>query len=316
MSGTSATTGTSASAAVLLLDSGNSRLKWALAREPYTRAAPFVARGVLELSAVRRSSRALAQVLRAGTADAGAITDAALRIYACNVAGAQVERQVRAAARRAGLPAPLFVRSAAAAGGVRNGYAEAWRLGADRWAALIGAHHEYPGQALCLVGIGSALTIDLLTAQGRHLGGSIIPGPQMMIESLLRNTAGIRRRAALPAPLLRRSLVATPAGQPRADALFAQDTRAALLAGARHACAALIERAAADGRARLGRSVRLIIGGGAAESITPLVHPACRRDDDLVLRGLAVLAQHTGAPKAPASSRPRPRRRPARGARM
>jgi type III pantothenate kinase len=316
MSGTSATVGSGASAAVLLLDSGNSRLKWALARVPHTRAATFAARGVLELSAVRRSSRALAQVLRAGATDAGVIADAAPRIYACNVAGAQVERQIRAAARQAGLPAPLFVRSAAAAGGVRNGYAEVWRLGADRWAALIGAHYEYPGQALCLVGIGSALTIDLLTAQGRHLGGSITPGPQMMIESLLRNTAGIRRRAALPIALLRRSLAGAPAGQPRTDALFARDTRAALLAGARHACAALIERAVADGRARLGRSVRLIIGGGAAESITPLLRPACRRDDDLVLRGLAVLAQHPRIPQVRPDAGPRPRRQRARRLRV
>ncbi|MGH8143577.1 MAG: type III pantothenate kinase [Steroidobacteraceae bacterium] len=270
---------------LLLLDSGNSRLKWTLTHSAYRRGQVFASRGVLELSSVQRSASALVRVMRSA--------GAAVRIHACNVAGGQVERQIRTAARRAGLSPPRFVRSTAAAAGVRNAYHEAWRLGADRWVALIGARHEYPRQALCLVGIGSALTIDLLDADGRHRGGSIIPGPQMMIESLLSHTAGIRRRAALPAAALARALSAEPTTADQI--LFARATRTALLSGARHACAALIERAAAQGRVQIGRRPRLIIAGGAAAAITPLLHITHGRDDDLVLRGLAVLAQDTSA---------------------
>ncbi|HEX4025294.1 MAG TPA: type III pantothenate kinase [Steroidobacteraceae bacterium] len=271
---------------LLLLDSGNSRLKWALVRSPYQRRQAFAARGVLELASVHRSAAALARVLRAAGPD--------VRVHACNVAGERAERQIRLAVSGAGLRAPRFARSAAVAAGVRNGYREAWRLGVDRWVALIGARHEYPGEALCLVGIGSALTIDLLGADGRHHGGSILPGPRMMIESLLSRTAGIRRRAALPAPQLAQALAAAPAAGSPEESLFARDTRMALLSGARHACALLIERAVAQGRVQVGRRVRLIVAGGAADSVAPLLRAAHRRDDDLVLRGLAVLAQ--GAP--------------------
>jgi type III pantothenate kinase len=217
-------------------------------------------------------------------------------IVACNVAGAQIEARLRRCASRAQLPRPQFVRTSARAVGVRNGYAEPWRLGADRWVALIGAHAAWPRRALCLVGIGSALTIDLLAPHGRHLGGCIAPGPQMMIESLLRETAGIRRRAQLgngTAISLALNPPARVRGTPRRarDALFATATREALLAGARQACAALIERAAQQARERLGIAVQVVLSGGAADAIAPLLGIAYRRDDDLVLQGLLALAR-------------------------
>ncbi|HEX4049485.1 MAG TPA: type III pantothenate kinase [Steroidobacteraceae bacterium] len=276
----------------MLLDIGNSRLKWALWSEqatPHAGAGRLERRGVLARSALRRSDaplRALLAAMPPGTA-----------ILACNVAGAQIEARLRACATRARLPRPQFVRTAARAAGVRNGYAEPWRLGADRWVALIGAHAAWPRRALCLVGIGSALTIDLLAPRGRHLGGCIVPGPQMMIESLLRETAGIRRRAQLgdgaaiaralnpPTRLGRRSRRRTR------DALFSTATREALLAGARHACAALIERAAQQARQRVGMPVQVVLSGGAADAIAPLLGIAHRRNDELVLQGLLELAR-------------------------
>jgi type III pantothenate kinase len=217
-------------------------------------------------------------------------------IVACNVAGGQIEARLRACATRARLPRPQFVRTAARAAGVRNGYTEPWRLGADRWVTLIGAHAAWPRHALCLVGIGSALTIDLLAPDGRHLGGCIAPGPQMMIESLLRETAGIRRRAQLGKGATIARALNPPVRmriEPRRarDALFAVATREALLAGARHACAALIERAAQQARERLGIAVQVVLSGGAADAIAPLLGIAHQRDDDLVLHGLLALAR-------------------------
>lgn len=245
-------------------------------------------RGVLARHALSRSDAPLRSLFAAMPPDT--------TILACNVAGAQIEARVRACATRARLPRPQFVRTAARAGGVRNGYAEPWRLGADRWVALIGAHAAWPRRALCLVGIGSALTIDLLAPHGRHLGGCIAPGPQMMIESLLRETAGIRRRAQLGnGTAIARALnppTRIGARSRRAsDALFADATREALLAGARHACAALIERAAQQARQRVGLPVQVVLWGGAADAIAPLLAIAHGRDEDLVLRGLLALAR-------------------------
>jgi type III pantothenate kinase len=300
---------------LLLLDVGNSRLKWAVLRNPYRRGQEFAGQGAVELKGLHTSAAGWSRLFKeAGTPE---------RIYACNVAGVAMARQIRAASRRAGLKPVHFARSAVSAAGVRNAYPEAWRLGADRWVQLIGAHHEHPGSDLCLVSLGTAMTIDLLTAAGRHLGGSIVPGPRLMIESLLERTAGIRRRAggwqatasfdlmlgagqpigtrgarrgkgAVAGSSLKRT---APAG------LFARDTYAALLAGARHACAALIEHALREARSELGRRPRLILAGGAADAITPLLHGRYRREDDLVLRGLAVLATGAGAPDRIKSAR-------------
>jgi len=256
----------------LLLDIGNSRLKWALLQGAYRRGHRFAASGALELHALRVGG-ALPRLLRALGPD--------LRLQVCNVAGARVERQLRVLARRAGLRAPQFVHSARASAGVRNAYSEPWRLGVDRWVSLIGARFEHPGQALCIVAAGTAVTIDLLDAEGRHRGGSIIPGPQLMVESLLEHTAGVRRRAG-------RGIRAEDYAGPRAG-MFARDTRAALLGGARHAAAALIAQAIRCAHDLLGTRPRLLLGGGAAAVIAPLLNLRHQREQDLALRGLAVL---------------------------
>ena len=259
-------------ARVLLLDIGNSRLKWALLRGPYRRGQRFTASGALELQALRGGG-ALQRLLRALGPD--------LRLQVCNVAGALVERRLRVLARRAGLRAPQFVHSARASAGVRNAYSKPWRLGVDRWVSLIGAHFEHPDQALCIVAAGTAVTIDLLDAEGRHRGGSIIPGPQLMVDSLLEHTAGIRRRVG-------RRIWAEHYAD-RRSTLFARDTRAALIGGARHAAAALIAQSMRCARELLGTRPRLLLAGGAAAAIAPLLTLRHQREQDLTLRGLAVL---------------------------
>ena len=270
----------------LLLDVGNSRLKWALVRladthQPKGRMRRARASGSLAVAALRRSSKPLSRVLRRGGSEA--------QIYVCNVAGPIVERRIRLAASALHLHTPRFIRTAASTAGVVNGYDEAWRLGVDRWVALIGAHLQYPNRNLCIVSIGSAMTIDLLAADGRHQGGSITPGPYLMLEALLQSTAGIRRRAGAS------SAVALTRGRPATAArhihsLFAHDTRSGVLSGCLYACAELIERALVEGRRRFGARVDLIVTGGGAAAILPLLRSRYRRDDDLVLNGLWVLA--------------------------
>jgi type III pantothenate kinase len=251
----------------LLIDAGNSRLKWALwsggrLRRIEARAWPAGDPAAL-----------LARVLRgAGPLDA---------IYVCSVAGVRVTRALRAAARSLKLPAPRSIASARRSGTLRNGYDEPWRLGADRWVALIGAQARFPGEALCLVSIGTALTVDFLDARARHRGGLIIPGPQLMRASLEARTAGIRRRARG---------VAGSAGR----GLFTRNTRQALTQGARHACAALIERALAGAADKLAGTPRLLLSGGAVEQVAPLLQVPFQRYAEPVLAGLAVIARRAG----------------------
>ena len=259
---------------VLLIDAGNTRLKWALLRGRYRRGASFARSGAIAWREAG-AKRELAQMFER----AGAVERACI----CNVAGAPLEQALRAAARRAGIQSLQFAHTARAGAGVRNAYVEPWRLGVDRWVALIGARHEYPRRALCIASIGTAMTIDLLDARGYHRGGSITPGPAMMIEALLQGTAGIRRRAG--------GGKGANGASGRRRGMFARDTRAALEVGARYACGALIERSYAEAAALLGRKPRVIVAGGSAAAIIPLLKLRFERQDDLALRGLAILAQ-------------------------
>lgn len=208
------------------------------------------------------------------------------RIVVCSVAGSALERALRRAASRGGNPAPQFIRSARSAAGVRNGYAQTWRLGADRWVAMLGAHARYPGRALCIVDVGTALTVDLLDVRGRHRGGLLVPGPALMVDSLLWRTAGIRKRAGLGAG----RGAGAGAGRAVAAALFGRSTRAGLAAGSALACAALIERALTEARSRVRGRPRLLLAGGGARAIVPLLRVPHVRADHLVLQGLALLA--------------------------
>ncbi len=117
------------------------------------------------------------------------------------------------------------------------------------------------------------MTIDVVDALGVHLGGAIIPGPRLMVDSVLENTAGIAARAS---------------GAVRARNLFAQDTRAAVTQGARYACAAMVDRAIDEAQRVLQRSPMVLLTGGAAVEIEPLLRCSYVSVPDLVLRGVAL----------------------------
>jgi len=249
----------------LLVDIGNTRIKWArlvrgrLGRQRAAAHAGWTAPDF---------ERALAPALRGVAA-----------VLAVSVAGTRVDRRFARAVRAVIGVAPRFVASTRRACGVTNGYREVWRLGADRWVAAIGgyAHPARRARAVCVVDVGTATTIDLVDVAGRHRGGAIIPGPALMVESLLRETGGIRRRAGGHGP---RS----------AKSLFARSTREALEAGALHAVAAAIDRARLEARAITGAAPLLLLTGGAASEVHPYVGAAHSVIPDLVLRGLAALA--------------------------
>lgn len=245
----------------LLIDIGNSRLKWSLSRDGkqgVMRALDLPARGMPDLTRLLRAARSVAS------------------ITVVSVSGPARDRALTRTLRAAGLPAPLFVRSGPKAAGVTNGYDEPWRLGADRWVAAIGAWHEAGAKsAVCVIDIGTATTVDIVDARGRHRGGLIAPGPALMTRSLLAGTRGIAVRAE--------------GSRPRRAAGPARDTGNALLNGALLATAGLIERAIRDARHEHGRTMKVYLTGGGAETVLPLLKVKVVFLADLVLRGLAVV---------------------------
>jgi pantothenate kinase type III len=106
-----------------------------------------------------------------------------------------------------------------------------------------------------------------------------------MVGTLLKNTDGIARRAQ--------------GGGGGGHSLFGRSTRTALAQGARYAAAALIDRAADEARALLhSRAPLIMLTGGGAPSVQPLVRSTCVSVPDLALRGLAVLSAETNVPNA------------------
>jgi len=244
----------------LLLDLGNTRLKWALSD-----GGGWLARGAVAwdedvsavLSAAWRGLPVPRRVLGASVVDEARETQVAMQ------ATALFGRRV------------AWLRTPAEACGVRNAYAEPQRLGVDRFLGMVAARAA--GDAPCvLAGIGTALTLDALAADGRHLGGLIAPGPRLMQQSLLGATAKVRPER--PGRVL--------------DA--ADNTADAVASGCWLAAVALIERFVARMADRLGGSPRLILHGGDAVELIPLVSLPARQVVDGVLRGLAVWADEAG----------------------
>jgi type III pantothenate kinase len=198
------------------------------------------------------------------------------RILVSNVAADAVSDALAAGARLAQAPAPERVTTQRHACGVTIGYLDPWRLGVDRMLAMIAAHRRFAGRPVCAVAVGTAMTIDLVGPDGRHWGGAIIPAPPLMVASLLDSTNGIRRRAQGGA-----------SGKGRA--LFGRSTRVAIEQGARYAAAAAVDRAVREAKELVGRKPQLVLTGGGASDIRPLIRSKSVLVPDLVLEGLAAL---------------------------
>ncbi len=157
--------------------------------------------------------------------------------------------------------------------GVRIAYAAPERFGVDRFLALLAAAHAQ--RHVLVAGVGTALTIDLLDARGQHHGGRICASPTTMREALQQ------RAIQLPAQ----------GGQYQE---FADDTLDALVSGCDGAAVALIERSRRQAEAQLQEPVDLLIHGGGAPDLLPLLSDAEHRPL-LVLDGLARWAVHAPA---------------------
>lgn len=271
---------------LLLIDAGNTRIKWALAALTPAAAGPgsWTACGAVSHDAIERLAY-----------DWG--TAPVTTVLIANVAGASVqaalERQLellQLQRRAASGPQPVksdqdlapmvhWFASAAQVAGVRNGYRAPERLGCDRLAALVGARALRPDQALIVAVCGTATTIDALTASGDFIGGMILPGPGLMAASLARNTAQLPAVAAMTAGA--GAAAASIAGMQ----LFADNTDDAIISGCLAAQAGAIERAvAAHGGAHC------LLSGGAAHVVAARLGVAVTIVENLALIGLQVVA--------------------------
>lgn len=244
----------------LLLDLGNSRLKAAL-RLP--------GGGLRLLGEARHPEVGIEAAL--ATALHGTSVATQPGALCANVAGETTGRALAAALHARGCGPLEFLRAGREACGVRCGYARPEHLGADRWAALLGARGITAGACL-VVDAGSALTIDVLGADGQHHGGWIMPGLEMMLEALETRTGELRA--------LRRASSAA------ASASIPTDTGPGMEQGVRLAAAGAVRLARDTLRASGGEPVGMLLTGGDASRLLPVLDGA-EVVPDLVLQGLA-----------------------------
>lgn len=163
---------------------------------------------------------------------------------------------------------PEFIRVDPGRSPVRIAYSEPARLGVDRWLALCAAHFLYPGPKLVLH-VGTAITYDALLADGQHLGGLILPGISAMRASLLSSTQIPSHESADPD-----------------KRLWGGSTGQGIAAACLHAPAALADRLWQQLRQHTGTMPRQLITGGDAERLSPLLSHPSTHHPDLVLQGL------------------------------
>ncbi|MGL1891143.1 MAG: type III pantothenate kinase [Spirochaetaceae bacterium] len=85
---------------------------------------------------------------------------------------------------------PFFLRA-----GIKSGlqikYKNPLELGADRIATSIGSIKRHPNKNLIIIDMGTATTFDIVTSNREHLGGAIIPGLRIAMDSLEQRTANL-----------------------------------------------------------------------------------------------------------------------------
>ncbi|HJT97235.1 MAG TPA: type III pantothenate kinase [Rhodanobacteraceae bacterium] len=239
----------------LLVDLGNTRLKWALADS----------RGIESRGALAPYGADIARALEREWMSVPAIE----RMLVASVAPLALDVDLETFARQRFGIAAEFLRSPAAALGIRSAYAEPARFGIDRFLGLA-ALHAAEARAQVLVGVGTAMTLDALDADGTHLGGWILPSPALMQDAVLARTARVG--------VAEGTLVD-----------FADNTADALTSGSLHAASGAVERFCANAARRFRAWPAVVVTGGGATALAPLL-PGAEHRDDLVLEGLALWA--------------------------
>ena len=284
----------------LLIDAGNTSLKWNLCADD----------GARLLGQTRalswRDHDIAAQLDRAW----GQLPDIH-SVWLSNVAGEELQQVLQGWLQESGLQQDEhldlhYPRSQAIQLGVRNAYRDADRLGVDRWLALLACHDLMPAQDACIIDCGSAITVDALRRDGQHLGGMILPGPALMLQSLrnrtrvfdqasleLANTAPTNTDSANTVPAQTMSNDASPVLTPEELAqgpVYGQSTMECIRQGISHSGIAFMEHIITLAQRTLDRDCRIIFTGGAAPHYLPHLSSEVLHLPDLVLQGLLLVS--------------------------
>lgn len=236
---------------LLAVDAGNTRIKWGL----------HDGQGWRRTASIPTTD--VGQLVQAWTA----LDARPERVIVSNVAGPAVGASLTHAVAILGVTVVPFVPRAEQAG-VLNRYDMANQLGTDRWAALIAARARVRG-ACVVVHVGTTMVVDALSEAGEFLGGLLVPGIDLMVESLARRIESLR----------------VPPGGYEA---FPRNTPDALASGAIDAAAGAVAAMVRRLGARSAASPAVIVAGGAGARLLPYLPGDVQLAEHLVLDGLAI----------------------------
>ncbi len=247
---------------LLALDVGNTRLKWALYDSPRV-GARLLAHGAQFLENIEKLAEGewsqLAQPQH---------------VLGCVVAGDAVRRRVEQQLELWDVH-PQWVVSSTGEAGLTNGYDHPSRLGADRWVAMIGARQRVVARGepkpCVVVMVGTAVTVEAMDAEGRFLGGIILPGHGIMLRALESGTAGLH----------------VPTGEVRD---FPTNTSDALTSGGTFAIAGAVQRMVDNLRQHTGQMPECIMTGGAGWKMAPSMSSHFELVEGLIFDGLLEIA--------------------------
>jgi type III pantothenate kinase len=245
---------------VLLLDIGNTKLKWARLK-----VVDFLPGDELKHSG-QLEYEMLTQVAQDLSPD---------YVVATSVAGSKNEILLQEWAQRQFQTDIQFVKAVQQENDVINAYADPTQLGSDRWAAVIAAHQGWQGN-LCVIDAGTALTLDLLRADGHHLGGYILPGLGLMQHCLLEGTE---------IPISTDSVILA------SESKVGDNTISCITNGALQATCGLVERSVRQFEQQCNDKVQCILTGSDSQRLADNLTIPSIIEPDLVLRGVGYIAR-------------------------
>ena len=246
----------------LLFDIGNTFIKWGLLDELK----------LVDLGCIRNEdflAKECDALIKLIPPDAG-------RVIACCVASNNIDAKLTTLIANNYDCLIEYVQSESMAYGIRSGYQDASQLGVDRWVAMIAAKTQFSGD-ITVIDLGTAVTIDTIDEFGDHIGGQILPGLQLMLSSLDKKTD----RITLPS-------ISNDLTNMKIN-FWADNTNDAIIFGACNAICGAIERAIICLQEN-GHSPTVILTGGDALVFKNLMNEGYRHRPNLVLEGLAIIA--------------------------
>lgn len=236
----------------LVVDVGNSRVKWAQVVGSDLRVGKPIERG---------------ESMEVALQSVWGYIDPPSDILVCSVAGREFDSWLAQWMQDHLACGPRWFSSQPETLGIVNGYVDHRELGSDRWAAIVGTRSLRSGP-VGVLDCGTAITLDVVDAADRHLGGLIIPGPELARDCLLNNTANIRAAA------------------PALKGVLGRSTAACVTNGVNLGLAGALQRWMSDVEDMLN-GVAWLATGGAWPHLSPIMRVPMQYDPGLVLRGLA-----------------------------